>query len=51
MSATAPIDFEKSLSVLIDFDEKPKSIIRIGQFSREIGGYKETLHPSVKISK
>ena len=51
MGATAPIDFEKSLIAPIDFDEKPNIMNEFWQFSCENAGYKETLHPSIKIPK
>ena len=51
MGATAPIDFEKSLIALIDFEERPYDIHRFWQISCEKEGHKEILHPSIKIPK
>ena len=51
MGATAPINFEKSLIAPIDFYEKHYNVHRFWQSSSKNGGYTETLHPSIKISK
>ena len=51
MDATAPIDFEKSLIALFNFDKNSYDIHRFWQISWENGGYKENWHPLNKITK
>ena len=51
MGETVPIDLEKFIIAPIDFDKKPHSIHRFGQFSCENGGYKETLHYPLRFPK
>ena len=51
MGATSPNNFEKSLIAPIDFDGKHYNIHWFWQISCKYGGYTETLHPSIKISK